>query len=57
MLAGPFGAAIDGLTLVDVVGSSELDFVFAAGDRVHIVDGTTLEPVWISGVLGSGVGA
>jgi hypothetical protein len=56
VLAGPFGAQIDGLARVDLTGDSTADWVFAAGDRVHLVDGATLLPEWVSEDLGTGVG-
>jgi hypothetical protein len=56
LLAGPFAGAIDGLALLDLTGDGTEDLVFAAADRLHLIDGATLQPEWVSDDLGTGVG-
>jgi hypothetical protein len=55
-LAGPFPGAGCGLTVSDLTGDGVLDIVFAAADRVHLVDGATGVTEWVSEDLGSEVG-
>jgi len=50
------GTQFDGLAVVELTGDGVLDFVFAAADRVHLVDGETMLPVWVSDDLGTRVG-
>lgn len=55
-LAGPFAGPVYGLALSELTGDTTLDFVFAAADRVYLVDGATALPEWISEDLGDNVG-
>jgi len=55
-LAGPFGAPIDAVAVATIVGDQSPDFVVCCADRVLLIDGSTLEPVWVSDELGTGVG-
>lgn len=55
-IGGPYVDAIEGLAVVDLTGDGVHDFVFASADRVHIVDGRTMLPVWVSDDIGDDVG-
>ncbi len=55
-IAGPIGAPIDAVAVAVVIDDQGLDFVICSADRVHLIDGDTMEPLWVSDDLGSGVG-
>lgn len=56
LLAGPFGAGIDGLAVVDLNRDRVDDYVFAVEGRVHIVDGVSGLDLWVGRFLGDGAG-
>jgi len=57
-VVGSFGARIDGLAVQDLTQDAVADYVFGAGDEVHVHDGLSPTTVlWNSGVIGSGVGS
>lgn len=56
LLAGPFGGAIQGLTLTQITGDDEFDYIFALEDRLYVIDGKTHETTWTSDYLGFVVG-
>jgi hypothetical protein len=55
-LGGPFGATVDAVAVAAVTDDSTLDFVICAADRVHLIDGATMQPLWVSLDLGSDIG-
>jgi outer membrane protein assembly factor BamB len=55
-LGGPFGAPVDAVAVAVITEDSVLDFVICAADRVHLIDGATMEPLWVSLDLGTDVG-
>ena len=55
-IAGPYAGAVDGLAIVDLTSDGVVDYVFAVDDQVHLVDGLSLENLWVSHRLGEGVG-
>lgn len=52
VLAGPFGAAIDGLGIMDLSCDDVDDYVFVLDQQLHIVDGVTGLALWVSQPLG-----
>jgi len=55
-LAGPYAGPVYGLAVAEVTGDGALDLVFAAADRVHLVNGATSVLEWVSEDLGQDVG-
>ncbi len=49
--------SVESLAFAELSGDMFLDFVFSVGDRLRVVDGATNSPVFVSPVLGEGVGA
>ena len=55
-LGGPFGVPVDAVAVAAITEDSVSDFVICAADRVYLIDGATMEPLWVSRDLGTDVG-
>jgi len=55
-IGGPFGGAINGLAAIDLTSDGISDFVFVVEGYLHLVEGETMKPLWVSDFLGSSAG-